>query len=100
MRSRCSCCADRRNDRRDFRDGGVDIEDFEEPKYRRQSRKSKRVCAKSKTGEQCDFTVAIIKMMWYSEWKQAFVYHRVMTCSRCGKHGRWMFGESPTNPNN
>lgn len=87
----------------DFVRGGVPLSDFDEPKYRKQRRKSfkskrKRPCAKSKTGEVCEFTLAIIKTMWYSKYNESWTFYKVMTCPRCGRHGAWVYGTSRTNP--
>lgn len=83
----CSCCADRRIDRYAFRHGAEDWEtDYDEPvKYKKPARsnwngKRNRVCKKSKAKEPCDFTVRINRS-WYD----------VMTCSRCGKHGTYIW---------
>lgn len=80
----CDYCMGR-GIRRDFRQGGVGIEDFEQPKYRKAGRRNRRKapCKKSKTKEVCDFSVTISNKSFY----------KIMACSRCGKHGRyiWMF---------
>lgn len=74
-------------DHADFRHGGVPIEDFdEEIRYKRPSRsnfngKNKRACKKSKAKEPCDFSVVITAHQWYD----------VVTCSRCGKHGEYIW---------
>lgn len=73
------------NGHADFVHGGVGPDDFEEEfKYTKPARsnfngKRKRACKKSKTGEQCDFSVVITVHKWYD----------VVTCSRCGKHGQY-----------
>ena len=95
----CRCCADRRGNRRDFRQGGVEIDDFdEEVRYHKANSggysKRKRVCKKSKNNELCDFTVPLITRQYYSSYTKKWHYTKVMTCSRCGKHGQWLFGES------
>ena len=79
----CDYCMSR-GIRRDFRHGAVDESDFEEVNYR--PRKRKKGCKKSKSGEPCDFSVPIIERSYYGrdEW---WHHYRIMTCSRCGKHG-------------
>lgn len=81
-----------------FRHGGEDWEtDYDElVPYRKPARsnwagKRKRPCKKSKTGELCDFTVPKITHQYHTSWDGRWHYHRVMTCSRCGKYGPWSF---------
>lgn len=87
--SGCNCrdCAEGRAARHALRWGGEDWEtDYDEPvRYVKPARsnwngKRKRPCKKSKTKEVCDFSVRINKS-WYD----------VMTCSRCGKHGTYIW---------
>lgn len=69
----------------DFVHGGVPIEDFDEEfpvRHRKKAKRGKRkVCKKSKAGESCDFTVVVTDHLWYD----------VVTCSRCGKHGEYIW---------
>lgn len=85
---RCDYCVDGRGRREEYRHGGIN--DFEdEVPYRKQSRKGRKskACKKSKTGEQCDFSVKKVYRS-YNHYKNGQnMTDYVMTCSRCGKHG-------------
>ena len=79
----CDYCMSR-GYRRDFRHGAVELEDFEDFDYR--PRRKKKGCKKSKTGEPCDYSVAVIQRSYYGRdgW---WHHYKTITCSRCGKHG-------------
>lgn len=94
----CNCydCVEGREARNEVRWGGSDwqtnYDDLVPYKKKRRKAfpKKKRPCAKSKIGEQCDFTVPIEKHPWTRDgWTNYWI---IYTCSRCGKHGHYSFG--------
>lgn len=85
----CGCCVEIRNNRHDFRRGGVDISDFDEDvRYRKAKRRNGKICKKSKNNEECDNKVVVVLRSWYSEYTEKWHAQIVRTCSRCGKH-KW-----------
>lgn len=63
----------------DFKHNGVDVEDFyKEVNYA--PKRKKKNCKKNK-GQPCNFTVVIKAHSWYD----------VVTCSHCGKHGKYIW---------
>lgn len=87
----CDYCMSR-GIRRDFRHGAVDENDFEDevPYYKGSRRKRKKSCPKSKTNEPCNFTVRIEKWS-YTNSEGVKRGTDVMTCERCGRHGKYIF---------
>lgn len=88
MSCHCDWC---NNGYKDYRQGGVGIEDFDdEVKYRKgKSKKKSKACKKSKEGLPCDFSVYKITNQWYSKWSEKWHGMYAMACVRCGKHGKW-----------
>lgn len=85
----CDCCAERRNDRHDFRRGGVDVSDFdEEVRFRKAKRRNGKLCKKSKSEEECDYTVVVVLRSWYSEYSEKWQAQVINACHRCGRH-KW-----------
>lgn len=96
MRKRYCCDWCRRGiERRDFRNGAVDVEDFEDVEYKPRKRKrSSKVCAKSKTGEPCDQKGTKVKgtKRKYDPRTREFtetVPNIISCCSRCGREHWW-----------
>lgn len=74
----------------DFVHGGVEPEDFAETfKHVKKRRKG---CQKSKTGEECNFTVPVIRFHYFSKYDERWHYSKAMTCERCGKHSWTNYG--------
>lgn len=88
----------------DFIHGGVPIKDFDEEfRYKKAARsnwrgKRTRPCKKSKDKLPCDFSVPVVTWKMYSEHTKRWHFHKVWTCSRCGKHGQYQFGTSASPP--
>jgi hypothetical protein len=97
-RHTCNCydCVDGRTARKEWQHGGMDWETDEEEliPYRKPAGggwagKRKRPCKKSKTKEPCDFSVK--KVYRIHRWNGEERIDYVMTCSRCGKHGQYIW---------
>jgi hypothetical protein len=74
-RHTCNCYDCRET--RQKRDNLVNVDDFnDEVRYRKVGKRSRKVCAKSKTGEKCVPGLVKTNHMWYD----------VTTCARCGRH--------------
>lgn len=91
---RYGCCIDWNGYRakaKDFRQGGVDISDFDETikPRKRGRRKGRRTCAKSKTGEACNSLGPVVTERFYL----------VVTCSRCGRYMNYKWFPTPERTN-
>ncbi len=71
------------------------VDDFYEPRPHKQSlskRKGrKRVCAKSKSGEVCNYTKRVTKSRWWSKVNKMWTVYAVMSCERCGRQKGWYY---------
>jgi hypothetical protein len=85
--------------RRDFRNGGVEIEDFEDPRIQKPTggyKSQRKACKKSKDGLQCEFSEKkVIGTRWTIDSEAGTrvpSLHIIAVCRRCGKYswaGRW-----------
>lgn len=88
----CDYCASR-GIRRDFRQGGVEVDDFsDEPVRFPKKGRGKKFCKRSKEKKPCDFTVIKELREYYSPSRDLWVVDTIKVCERCGKRGWGTYG--------
>ena len=91
-RTRCSCCMDIRSDRKDFRRGAVDIEDFDDDfRYVRLKKKDKNFCPKEKEQIPCQKFQKVITWTFYSKPDNILRERGHWACIKCGRNTHHYF---------